>query len=88
MSVRLGRWHKVSKIIGLFVAMGCEVRHSDGIGALHGPDGRVHFRFLYCLETDGIASLSGYDDDDFVPHEQVENWQRLLGVDIPLGECH
>ncbi len=86
MSVPIGKWHKVAKIVALFQMMGCEVRHSDSIGELHGPDGQVRFRFLYCPDTERFASLSGYDDDDIVPQTQVENWQRMLEIDIPLGE--
>ncbi len=73
----------VGRVIALFTAMGCELRPLTG--RLSGPDGSEPIRFLYNPETEGVASLSTYDDDDRIPPSQIDQWERALGVEIPRG---
>ena len=75
------KWPTVRELIGLFVAMGCELR--DMQHDLTGPDGTKRIRFLYNPETEGFASLNGYEDDERIPPSEIEQMERRLGVVIP-----
>jgi hypothetical protein len=33
--------------------------------------------------TEDFVSLLNYDDDDFIPSSEVENWERRLGFNLP-----
>lgn len=62
--------------------MGCEYREADGL--LVEDDGSTRkIRFLYSRDQDDFVSLSNYADDERVPWNEVENWERRLGVIIP-----
>jgi len=62
--------------------MGC-VLHEIPEHLLEGPDGSYPIRFLYSPKTDDFVSLLNYDNDDFIPPSEVENWERRLGFKVP-----
>lgn len=77
---------KVNKLIELFTAMGCELRTMEA--QIAGPDGTHPIRFLYSPGADDFVSLLHYDDEDYIPFGEVENWERRLGITVPKGNSH
>ncbi len=79
-------WIKVGKAIELFTAMGCVLNELPG--HLEGPGGELPVGYLYSPETDDFVSLLDYEDDEWLPPSELENWERRLGVIIPKGKTH
>jgi hypothetical protein len=77
-------WHKLSKLIEFFVMMGCVLnevpRH------LEGPDGAHPIRYLYSPKTNDFVSLLNYENDEYIPPSEVENWERRLGFEVPPAQ--
>lgn len=70
-------WRNLRQLVEFFVLMGCtlnEVPHD-----LEGPDGVHQVRYLFSHKTKDFVSLADYEDDEFVPPSEVENWERRLG---------
>ena len=38
---------------------------------------------IYTVRRQTIVSLLDYDNDDFIPPGEVENWERRLGFKVP-----
>jgi hypothetical protein len=51
--------------------------------SLEGPDGSRLVRYLYSSETDDFVSLLNYENDEYIPPSEVENWERRLGFKLP-----
>jgi hypothetical protein len=74
-------WWQLSKLIEFFVMMGCVLNELPG--HLEGPDGEQPIRFLYSPKTDDFVSLLDYENDEYIPPSEVENWERRLGYVLP-----
>ena len=74
---------RVGKAIELFVAMGCVLRE---ITPDDNPDLTRPIRFLYNPETDEFVSVLDYEDDEFLPPSELENWERRLGMEVRKGK--
>jgi hypothetical protein len=62
--------------------MGCEHRivepcMDDGYGSVFG------FSYLFNPETNAAVPVLDLGDDEYVPVDEVEGWERRLGVAIP-----
>jgi hypothetical protein len=64
--------------------MGCVLNEVPG--HLERPDGIHPIRYLYSPETDDFVSLLNYDNDEFIPPSEVENWERRLGFKVPPAQ--
>ena len=38
---------------------------------------------FYSPETDDFVSLLNYENDEYIPPGEVENWERRLGFKLP-----
>ena len=79
-----GGWPTVRELVTLFVQMGCVLHEMPG--HLEGPKGSRPIRFLYSPEIDDFVSLLNYEDDERLPPSEVANWERRLGIEVPLGK--
>lgn len=77
---------RVGQAIELFTAMGCVLNQLPG--HLEGPDGAHPIRFLYSPETDDFVSLLNYENDEWIPPSELDNWERRLGMTIPRSNSH
>lgn len=72
----------LGRLIELFVSMGCtlgELPHE-----ITGPDGASwRVRYLYSPETNQFQSLGDLADDEIVSAREVEQWELVLGIEIP-----
>ena len=64
--------------------MGCVLHELPG--HLEVPEGANPVRYLYSPETDDFVSLLNYENDEFIPPSEVENWERRLGFNVPPVE--
>jgi hypothetical protein len=74
-------WRKLSDLIEFFVLNGCVLNELPG--HLEGPDGAHPIRYLYSPLTDDFVSLLNYENDEFIPPSEIENWERRLGYELP-----
>jgi hypothetical protein len=74
-------WRKLSELIEFFVLMGCVLNELPG--HLEGPDGAHPIRYLYSPLTDDFVSLLNYENDEYLPPSEIENWERRLGYELP-----
>jgi hypothetical protein len=85
-AVPLGKWRKLQDLITFFVYNGCVLEELPG--HLEGPDGEHAIRYLYSPKTDDFVSLLNYENDEFIPESEVQNWERRLGFELPKNGVH
>ena len=77
---------KVGQAVELFIAMGCVLNQLPG--HLEGPDGAHPVRYLYSPGADDFVSLLNYENDEWIPPTELDNWERRLGMKVPRGQSH
>ena len=71
----------VGEIVGKFVERGCTLREAEP--TILFEDGDVlNVRYLLNPATGGFAALQDLADDERVSTEEVEFWERRLGVAV------
>jgi hypothetical protein len=74
-------WHRLSDLIEFFVLNGCVLNELSS--HLELPDGARSVRYLYSPKTNDFISLLNYENDEYVPPGEIENWERRLGFNLP-----
>jgi hypothetical protein len=81
---RSGHFWRVGDAIAIFVQMGCELRVLPG--EIQRPSGgSFTVRFLFNPDTNGFVEIIDLDDNEQISMEEIEYWERRLGMDIPKG---
>jgi hypothetical protein len=82
---RAGKFWKVREAVSVFLQMGCELRVLPGKVMIR--DGEPLFvRFLIEPASGRFVELIDLHDDESVSLEEIEYWERRLGMEIPKGD--
>ena len=77
-----GSWLRVRDAVFLFVGMGCEPRSLPG--QMIDSDGTEwQVRYLYNPDNGNYVSMSDLGPDDSIGPDEIESWERRLGMKIP-----
>jgi hypothetical protein len=85
---KIGTFRRVAEVISLFIGMGCKLHTTSTKIQLN--DGEF-FQVKYLLSPDGtnFVPIEDLNDDEFISEDEIEYWERRLGVSIPRpNEIH
>lgn len=76
-----GQFWPVGDIVRKFVACGCTVREAEPTVMFEDGD-CLNVRYLLNPKTGGFAAIQDLLDTDSVSRDEVEFWERRLGVSV------
>ena len=75
----------VAEVISLFVSMGCSLTCTSQPVEIE--DGReTYIRHLVSPDKQVFFPIVDLSDDEFIFGEEIEHWERRLGVVIPKSD--
>ena len=82
MAKLIGRHRKVSEVLSLFIGMGCELRVTNAAVTLSNGE-QFTVRYLVNPDRTAFVTIEDLNDGDSIFEEEIEYWERRLGVNIP-----
>lgn len=80
MARQVGPRIRISDLISIARAHGCEVRQSKA--QLATPWGLRHIRYIFCPHSGARFDITDYADDEFMLASEIEAAERRLGITI------
>jgi hypothetical protein len=82
---RKGHFWRVGDVLSLFQLMGCEI--ADLPHPIQSEGGEfIRVRYLLYPETGRFVPIEDLEDDEQIAAEEVEYWERRLGLEVPKGD--